>query len=164
MSYKVTKDLEGDGIFEVRVSPQKIWFSLVLVPPILVVWTAVGGWLVVKILSGDPPDNGSETVEYIVWPLFWLLSISFLGYGWLWNAFGGETITVSDGSFVVRISVLRLGRSRSFRISEVSDFCNGGLDGGGLEFDARSRTYRLRSHLGTQEAREVARLVNQHLL
>jgi hypothetical protein len=165
---KVIKERNGVTI---RINAPKSWFVLIVGPIWLTFWT-IGG-----VAAANALIRGTQnSYFYVYWLFIWILSETYMLYIVLWTAFGIETITVRDGSFIHTRKVFGFGRRRTIplhklrairamgpypKLNSIHSTFRKGVMNGTVAIRLRPpRTYRIGMNLDKAAAKElVAELV-----
>jgi hypothetical protein len=144
------------------------WFILLF----LLAW--LGGWLMGEVsVSKQLLNSADKTPAAFLsfWLVGWTIGGVLAAGAVLWQLAGREVLTLDSSSLLHRVEAFGIGRSRSFRTSEIknlrstdypsSPFMNQrtlfppivGTGYGPVAFDYGARTYRIAPSLDEAEAR-----------
>jgi hypothetical protein len=162
--------------YELTIAAKRSWFWRILGAYWLMCWLAGAVALPSVVMSAA---NRPPVALIALFLAFWLISGGGFCYLVLWRLIGREVVTVESGRLTIRRSVLGLGRTRMYDVSQIHDlrpsglfgsFDNWsgmmkfyGLTGGVVAFDYGDETIRFGVHLDEAEAREVVRDLESHL-
>jgi hypothetical protein len=154
--------------YRVVIPARRNWFVLVF----LMAW--LGGWAFGELSASSELLRGADKsgVGFLsFWLVGWTVGGIFAAAALLWQIAGREIIAIESGNFSYRVEALGLGRTRSFRASEVkslrstdyavSTFANQrnwippviGSGFGPVAFDYGARTFRVAPSLDEAEAK-----------
>lgn len=145
---------------------------MLIVGPIWLTGWTIGGIAVANALIRGTQD----WYFYVFWLFGWIISETYMLYRVLWTAFGIETITVRDGSFIHSRHVFGFGRRRTIplrklrsiralgpfpKLNSIGSSFRQGVMNGTVAIRLRpKRTYRIGVNLDKAVAKElVAELV-----
>ena len=154
--------------YRVVIPARRNWFVLVF----LLAW--LGGWVFGELSASSELFRGADKtpVGFLsFWLVGWTVGGIFAAAAVLWQIAGREIITLESGNLSYRVEALGIGRTRSFRASEVkslrstdyaiSTFANQrnwfppvlGSGFGPVAFDYGARTFRVAPSLDEAEAK-----------
>jgi hypothetical protein len=162
MSSRVTINREAGGT-EVRVAAPRSWTMIVFLLFWMIGW--VGGeaaaWRAISSTEIRPTAYG-----YVgAWLLLWTLGGVAGAIGLLWAFAGHETVAVRGDTLTLRRAAGPLGKTWSFRLSEVRDLrylppTSGDRKTraapGAVAFEHGKRPVRFGAYLGAEDGRAVA--------
>lgn len=156
MKSRILSAISTDQIFEVRVRRYEVWAAGIL----LAAYLAVVGILASLFASVASASEEGSTVPgwpiVLPWVLVPTVAVLFLSR----HLFVEEIITLSKGVLTLKRSYVVFTSSKSFRVEEVENLRNGGLDDGTIEFEVGGRTHYLRNRLREQTARTLVEELN----
>jgi hypothetical protein len=170
----------ADGVRAVIPSDRN-WFVIIFLGVWLCGWFAGESSAIAQIL-GHPFSGKAQPVGFLsIWVVFWTLGGIAVVATLLWQFAGQEVIAVTSMSLIHRVSALGLGRSRTYRASEVRDlrassnsfyaYARWGRTGlpfgvggaGSLVFDYGARTIGMAPGLDEAEARMLVKELSTRL-
>lgn len=104
--------------YRVVIPARRNWFVLVF----LFAW--LGGWVFGELSASNELFQGGDKTPMgflSLWLLGWTVAGIFAAATLLWQIAGREIITLEPGHLSYRVEALGLGRTRSFRASEVKE-------------------------------------------
>jgi hypothetical protein len=170
-------DNTRDGLRAI-IPARRNWFIMLF----LLAW--LGGWAFGELNAAREllaASAKTPTAFLFFWLVGWTLGGAFALITVLWQVAGREVITVNSTTLSQRVEILGLGRTRSYRASEVKSlratdysinpFTNQRawfppLTGSGLgpvAFDYGARTFRFAPSLEEAEARMLVRALSSKL-
>ncbi len=177
---RFSTDLTPEGL-RLVVPARRSWGAIVF----LCVW--LGGWafgeLTVLQELMAPPENGDRPDLFLmVWLAGWTLGgVCVLGTI-LWQLAGREVITLDATTLTHRVTLLGLGRTRAYKVTEVKNLRAtersatervadqaswfpplAGAGHGPVAFDYGARTYRLAGALDEAEAKLLVETLHKRL-
>lgn len=102
-----------DG-FTAFILPVKVIFVLFVMPIFLVVGLFSGALSITLLFV-----KGNLAILFFI--ILLLVNMWYLGYAWLWNAFGKEIVVVTAEQLTVKHDVLGTGKTRGYPLSEITD-------------------------------------------
>lgn len=160
-----------DGVRAV-IPARRNWLILLF----LTAW--LGGWVFGEVSAATEllrPNDKTPTAFLAFWLAGWTLGGAFAAAAVLWQVAGREVIGVNGTTLLHRAEVLGLGRSRSYRTSDVKNFRSTdyasspftnqrawfppitGSGFGPVAFDYGARTIRMAPSLEEAEAKMLVR-------
>ncbi len=166
------------GGIRIAIPARRNWPMLLFMCFWLCFW-AVGESNVAAQLA-DGGNKGPELFLY-AWLFAWTLGGGSVLLTILWQLFGREVVSISDGAIDYRVDVFGLGRTRSYAINQVTqlravDFVTGtfnqraamrlpffGAPTGPIAFDYGAETIRMAPSLDEAEARLLLAKLRERL-
>jgi hypothetical protein len=171
---RYTLEHTADGI-RASVPSRKNWFVIIFLGIWLCGWFA-GESSALAQLWGHPVAGKTQAVGFLgIWLTMWTIGGVVFSATLLWQVAGREIISVNSLSLIHRVEAAGIGRTRSYRISDVKDlrvsvntfqgyerwgrtglpFGVGGA--GSLVFDYGARTIRMLPSLDEAEAKMLVK-------
>jgi hypothetical protein len=164
--------------YRITIPARRNWFVILF----LFAW--LGGWVFGELSASGQLMRGAEKTPatfLVFWLVAWTVGGFFATATLLWQLAGREVITIDTGSLSYRAEVLGLGRTRSFRASDVKNLRSTeyaslpfnsqrgwyppvfGPGTGPVAFDYGARTFRIAPSLDEAEASLLVRELSTRL-
>ena len=166
------------GGIRASVPARRNWLILLFLSAWFVAWI-FGEAHAIRVLTS--PSENADRMFMLVWLVGWTIGGGFAAATILWQLGGKEIISISPTLFEYRVEAFGLGRTRSYKKTEVknlraTDYSTNPLTNqtamlppfagagyGPVAFDYGARTFRMAPALEEAEARLLVEKLSPHL-